>query len=80
MKVLSRPNIVAILLLANMAAHAETIQRTAAGESGKDIRVGVYLNIRPDCTSGPLPEHAAQCHIGQWSGITAWCQGARPHP
>jgi hypothetical protein len=24
-------------------------------KSGKDLRIGVFANIRPDCTSGPLP-------------------------
>ena len=47
-----------ILLLAAtsyIAARAETVERTAQGETGKDIRIGVYVNIQPDCTSGPLP-------------------------
>ena len=25
------------------------------GQPDTDIRVGVYVNIRPDCTTGPLP-------------------------
>ena len=33
----------------------QTVDRTVQGETGKDIRIGVYVNIRPDCTSGPLP-------------------------
>jgi len=48
----------ALLLLVVSAlpdAYAQTVERTAHGESGKDIQVGVYVNIRPDCTSGPLP-------------------------
>jgi hypothetical protein len=32
-----------------------TIDRIARGEAGKDIRVGVYTNVQPNCTSGPLP-------------------------
>ena len=32
-----------------------TIERTVAAETGKAARVGVYLNLKPDCTSGPLP-------------------------
>jgi len=47
-----------ILLLAAssyIAARAETVESTARGETGKDIRIGVYVNIQPDCTSGPLP-------------------------
>jgi hypothetical protein len=48
----------AILLLAATsysAAGAETVERTAQGETNKDIRIGVYVNIQRDCTSGPLP-------------------------
>ena len=48
----------AILLLAAntcIATRAETVEGTAQGETGKDIRIGVYINIQPDCTSGPLP-------------------------
>jgi hypothetical protein len=48
----------AILLLAAtsyIAARAETVERSAQGETNKDIRIGVYVNIQPDCTSGPLP-------------------------
>jgi hypothetical protein len=48
----------AILLLAAntyTAASAETVESTAQGETGKDIRIGVYTNIQQDCASGPLP-------------------------
>jgi hypothetical protein len=38
-----------------IAARADTVERTAQGETNKDIRIGVYVNIQPDCTSGPLP-------------------------
>ena len=37
------------------SAQDKTVDRTAKGEAGKDIRVGVYVNVRPDCASGPLP-------------------------
>ena len=37
------------------AAQDSAIARTARGEAGKDIRVGVYTNVQPDCSSGPLP-------------------------
>ena len=33
----------------------QTVNRTASGQPDTDIRVGVYVSIRPDCTSGPLP-------------------------
>jgi hypothetical protein len=46
-----------LLLLATsyVAVQCETVERTARGEPGKDIQVGIYVNIRSDCTSGPLP-------------------------
>ena len=31
------------------------VSRTARGEAGKDIRVGVFVNVKQDCSSGPLP-------------------------
>jgi hypothetical protein len=49
----------AILLLlaatSYVVAQSETVELTAQGEAGKDIRIGVYVNIQSDCTSGPLP-------------------------
>jgi hypothetical protein len=36
-------------------AFGQTVQRSSRGEPGKDIRVGVYINVKPDCSSGPLP-------------------------
>ena len=33
----------------------QTVERAAKGQPGKDIQVGIYLNVQPDCTSGPLP-------------------------
>jgi hypothetical protein len=36
-------------------AGEHTVDRTANGRAGSDIRVGVYINVRQDCTSGPLP-------------------------
>ena len=32
-----------------------TIERTFAAEAGKAARIGVYINLKPDCTSGALP-------------------------
>jgi hypothetical protein len=37
------------------SAQDKTVDRTAKGEAGKNLRVGVYVNVQPDCTSGPLP-------------------------
>ena len=36
-------------------AFAQSVERTARGPADKDIRIGVYINVRPDCSSGPLP-------------------------
>jgi hypothetical protein len=36
-------------------AQEKTVERAAKGQTAKDIRVGVYLNVQPDCTSGTLP-------------------------
>jgi hypothetical protein len=44
-----------LIVSSNVPASAETIEGTAQGETNKDIRIGLYLNIQPDCTSGPLP-------------------------
>jgi hypothetical protein len=43
--------------LAAFAAHAQPqgIERDIKAAPGKDVRVAVYTDIRPDCTSGPLP-------------------------
>jgi hypothetical protein len=32
-----------------------TVERSAKGPTAKNIRVGLYINVRPDCSSGPLP-------------------------
>jgi len=32
-----------------------TVERTAKGPTAKSIQVGLFLNVQPDCTSGPLP-------------------------
>jgi hypothetical protein len=50
----------AILLLALAPspwawAQAPTVERSFKGQADKDVRVGVYANVQPDCTSGPLP-------------------------
>lgn len=36
-------------------AQAPSVEREIKAMPGKDVRVGVFINIRPDCTSGPLP-------------------------
>lgn len=31
------------------------VERTIKSASSKDTRIGVFINVLPDCTSGPLP-------------------------
>jgi len=38
-----------------VAAQETTVERTARGLPAKDIQVGIYLNVQPDCTGGTLP-------------------------
>jgi hypothetical protein len=46
----------AMLLMALFAAHAQDrVQRDVKAAPGHDVRIGIYTNIRPDCSSGPLP-------------------------
>jgi hypothetical protein len=40
---------------APVAAEEQVVEHTAKGLPDKDIRVGVYHNVLPDCSSGPLP-------------------------
>jgi hypothetical protein len=49
--------VAALAIAATSTAFAEsrTSEKRARTESGKDVRIGVYINVRPDCTSGPLP-------------------------
>lgn len=36
-------------------AQDRIVERKAKGRSGSNIRIGTYINIKSDCTSGPLP-------------------------
>lgn len=36
-------------------AQPAAVEREIKAAPGKDVRVGVYTDILPDCTSGPLP-------------------------
>ena len=45
-----------VLTLAGAAlAESRTVERTARAQAGRPVRIGVYINVLPDCTSGPLP-------------------------
>ena len=34
---------------------AQPVERELRVQAGRDVRVGIYTNVRPDCTTGPLP-------------------------
>jgi hypothetical protein len=44
-----------VACISSALAQGQSVDRTASGEPNTDIRVGVYVNVRPDCTTGPLP-------------------------
>ena len=44
-----------VACISSASAQVQSVDRTASGAPDTDIRVGVYVNVRPDCTSGPLP-------------------------
>jgi hypothetical protein len=37
------------------AAQEKTVERTVKAAPNKDVRIGVYINVKSDCSSGPLP-------------------------
>ncbi len=47
----------AFVCVSALAAHAQAnvVEREVKAAPGRDARVGIYTDIRPDCTSGPLP-------------------------
>jgi uncharacterized membrane protein len=47
----------ALLCLSALAASAQSsrVERQVKAMAGRDMRVGVFLSIRPDCTAGQLP-------------------------
>lgn len=34
---------------------SQTVERSVKALANKDTQIGLYLNVRADCTSGPLP-------------------------
>ena len=58
MKVLSSTVVIILAGLGGIAlaqTASRTIERTVKSIPNKDTQIGVYLNVLPDCTSGPLP-------------------------
>jgi len=40
---------------AGAEGQSQVVERSVKSFPNKDTRIGVYINVRPDCTSGPLP-------------------------
>jgi hypothetical protein len=60
MRVISQASIIGLLVGSFNTAAAQvpmerTVERSVTAVPNKDTRIGVYLNVLPDCTSGPLP-------------------------
>jgi hypothetical protein len=51
------PAVVAFLCVFALTARAQddVVERQLKAAPGRDVRAGVFTDIRPDCTSGPLP-------------------------
>jgi hypothetical protein len=47
----------ALIVLATPPASAQeqTVEREVKARAGREIRVGTYFSLRPDCTAGQLP-------------------------
>src|SRR3954454_5386613 len=49
-------SLVALAPILGQAQEAiQTVERSVKAAPNKDTQIGVYLNVLPDCTSGPLP-------------------------
>ena len=53
--VLKAALVFAVVLSGPSYAQVQTVERAVTGKPDKDIQIAVYLNVQPDCTSGPLP-------------------------
>jgi hypothetical protein len=49
------PSLAVLGLCAVAAAQSQPVEHQAKGPADKDIQIGTYINVKPDCTSGPLP-------------------------
>jgi hypothetical protein len=47
--------LIAFTVPSSVWAQTASVERTAKGQPDKDIRIGVYVNVLADCTSGQLP-------------------------
>lgn len=60
MRVIYRACAIALVMASAGGAAAQapaetTVERSVKALPNRDIQIGVYLNVLPDCTSGPLP-------------------------
>ena len=60
MRVISQACVMGLLLSSIHTAAAQaplerTVERSVKVLPNKDTQIGIYLNVLPDCTSGPLP-------------------------
>jgi len=46
---------ISLVLAGSAWAQEKTVERAIRGPADKDIRIGVYVNVQPDCSSGALP-------------------------
>jgi hypothetical protein len=44
-----------VMSLAAASAEEQTVEREVKAQAGREIRVGAYFSLRPDCTAGQLP-------------------------
>jgi hypothetical protein len=58
--------LVVIVTSTPVLGQVQTVNRAANGQADTDIRVGVYANVQPDCTSGPLPTIQLKSPPGAW--------------
>ena len=47
--------LVGLTATAGAQEQSRTVERTVKSVPNKDTQIGVYINVQPDCTSGPLP-------------------------
>lgn len=43
------------LCAASASAETAAVERNVKAQSGRDVRVAVFVSLKSDCTSGPLP-------------------------
>jgi hypothetical protein len=44
------------IIAAPASAQNDEVQRDLKSAPGEATRIGIYVNVKPDCTSGPLPQ------------------------